>query len=384
MKVPDPDCSPPIIPSKTNARLTTCCTTKFEVEKLLRNLDVSKALGPDNISPYVLKKCASQLAEPLAQLFNTCIEQQVWPKVWKRARVAAVHKKKSRTSVENYRPISLLSIVGKLYEKILVKTLTSHLEKHHLLSLKQFGFRKERSTADLLLQLTSAWNISLDKGRDTYVIALDIAGAFDRVWHAGLICKIKSLGIDGNLLGLIKDYLQDRVFQVVVNGYTSSEHKIQASVPQGSVLGPLFWNIYFDDILHLISEAHAYADDCTLTFTCNRDDHLQTVLHINETLKTIVSWGKKWQVTLAPEKTQSMVISRRSRPPNLPHIKLNGKVITLQPSINILGICFDSSLSFTEHVRELANRSAKKFACLRRECLGSLMAKDVICCTIPK
>ena len=221
MKVPNPDCSPPVIPSKTNARLTTCHTNKYEVEKLLKNLDVNKALGPDNISPYVLKKCASQLAIPLAQLFNTCTDQQVWPKAWKRARVVATHKKKSRTCVENYRPISLLSVVGKIYEKILAKTLTNHLEKHHLLSMKQFGFRKERSTADLLLQITSSWNKSLDRGVDTYVIALDIAGAFDRVWHAGLICKIKSFGIDGNLLGLIKDYLKDRIFQVVVNGYTS-------------------------------------------------------------------------------------------------------------------------------------------------------------------
>ena len=366
MKVPDPERHPPVLPPRTNARLTTCITTKEEVEKLLRELDVSKALGPDDISPYILKNCASQLAEPLARLLNDCTEQQQWPKPWKRARAVATHKKKSRTLVENYRPISLLSIIGKIYEKILVNRLTNHLEKYHLMSNKQFGFRKNRSTADLLLKITSSWNKSLDKGKETYVIALDIAGAFDRVWHGGLISKIKSLGIDGNLLGLIGNYLSDRTLHVVLNGHTSSEHKIEASVPQGSVLGPLLWNIYFDDILHLIPEAHAYADDCTLDFTCNQEEQHNTISHINETLQTIISWGKRWQVSLAPEKTQLMVISRRPRPPNLQAIKLEGKELEYSSSINVLGIQFDSKLSFTDHVKELASRSARKFTCLRR------------------
>jgi len=366
MTVPDPDCPPPSVPLRTNARLTTLHTNKCEVEKHLRNIDVKKALGPDNISPYVLRKCASQLAAPLAQLFNTCIDQQLWPKQWKKARVVAVHKKNSRTCVNNYRPISLLSVVGKIYEKIICERLADHLDKHHLLSHKQFGFRKERSTGDLLLKMSSSWNKSLDRREDSYVVALDIAGAFDRVWHAGLISKIKSLGIDGNLLKLISNYLEDRAFHVVVNGCTSNEYQIKASVPQGSVLGPLFWNIYFDDILHLIPEACAYADDCTLNFICHNDDHHTTIKYINETLKSIISWGKKWQVTLAPDKTQLMVISRRPRPPNLPNIKLDGKELDYKSSINILGIQFDQKLSFTEHVKEVAARTARKFACLRR------------------
>ena len=366
MTVPDPDCSPPKLPSRTNARLSTLRTNMHEVERHLRDIDVKKALGPDNISPYILKKCASQLAAPLAHIFNACIDQQAWPKQWKWARVVAIHKKNSRNCVNNYRPISLLSITGKIYEKIICKRLTDHLEKHHLLSLKQFGFRKERSTADLLLKMSSAWNKSLDKREDIYVMALDIAGAFDRVWHAGLISKIKSLGIDGNLLELISNYLQDRIFHVAVNGCSSSEYEIKASVPQGSVLGPLFWNIYFDDILHLIPEACAFADDCTLNFVCKNDDHHYTIRHINETLRSIVSWGKKWQVTLAPEKTQLMVISRRPRPPNLPNVKLEGKELEYRSSINILGIQIDQKLSFTEHIRELASRTARKLACLRR------------------
>ena len=214
--------------------------------------------------------------------------------------------------------------------------------------------------------MTSKWNASLDNGTETYVIALDIAGAFDRVWHDGLLAKIRSYGIDDALLDLITDYLRDRFLKVVVSGFESKEHKIEASVPQGSVLGPLFWNIFFDDILHLVPEAQAFADDCTLSFECKDKNHSQTIYHINESLKTIISWSSKWQVTLAAEKTQLMLISRRPKPINVPRIVLNNETISLQTSINILGVQFDEKLTFTEHVKELANRAAKKFACLRR------------------
>ena len=368
MKVPDPDRLPPAIPKQTNNRLATFTITEGEVKQLLLQVDVKKALGPDNISPHILKKCAYQLAAPLTSIFTTCLEQQTWPFLWKRARVVAVHKKKSRTAVENYRPISLLSVLGKIYEKIIVKRMTAFFEDNHLLSLKQFGFRKNRSTSDLLLQLTTKWNKSLDKGLCTYVVALDIAGAFDRVWHKGIIAKLKSLGINDNLLSLIQNYLQDRTLCVVVGGHTSKEYSIEASVPQGSVIGPLLWNVYFNDILHLIPEAYAYADDCTLTFTCNKENREATIKRINETLNLIVSWGKRWQVTLAPLKTQAMLISRKHESPdnNLPTIKLEGKVLPLQTSINMLGVQFDNHLTFTDHVKEIAAKCGRKLACIRR------------------
>ena len=368
MKVPDPDRLPPLIPKQTNNYLSSITITVEEVKQYLLSIDVKKALGPDNISPYILQKCAYQLAAPLASLFRACLDQKMWPRLWKCARVVAVHKKKSRTSIENYRPISLLSVLGKTFEKLLVKKMTAFFEENHLSSNKQYGFRQNRSTSDLLLQLSTSWNKSLDNGKYTYVIALDIAGAFDRVWHKGIVEKLKSMGIDGNLLELVQSYLKDRTLRVVVNGHTSKEYPVEASVPQGSVIGPLLWNVYFNDILHLIPEAYAYADDCTLTFVCDKEDRLATISRINETLKFIVSWGKRWQVTLAPDKTQTMLISRRHESPddNLPSIKLEEKELILLPTMNILGIEIDSKLSFTSHVKEVANKCARKFACVRR------------------
>ncbi|XP_069980217.1 uncharacterized protein [Penaeus vannamei] len=209
------DCILPLY--KPDGNVATSSQDKAE---LLASFFSQKMRIPSNLTARL-----PQLPSMTNQRLNTLViraDEQKWPAIWKQARVVPVHKKKSQALPENYRPISLLSIIGKIYEKILVNRMTSFFDSNHLLSSKQFGFRSKRSASDLLLQLVTNWNKSLDAGKETCVVALDIAGAFDRVWHE------------------------------VVNGYTSSEHPISASVPQGSVIGPLLWNVYFNDILHLI------------------------------------------------------------------------------------------------------------------------------------
>ena len=367
MNVPDPERPAPNLPTVTNSKLQVLTITSQEVRRQLKNLDVTKAVGPDKISPHTLTKCAEQLAEPLAALFQACLTQNKWPKIWKRANVVATHKKNRKTSPQNYRPISLLSILAKVYERILVTNITKFFDTHQLINNRQFGFRSKRSVSDLLLQLTTKWQKSLENRIDTCVIALDIAGAFDRVWHKGLIAKLKSLGISGDLLLLLQDYLQGRTLQVVVNGSTSSEYPIEASVPQGSVLGPLLWNIYLNDILQLIPQAYAYADDVTLSFSCDSQNHAETTQYINSTLDLITGWSNKWQVTFAPEKTQAMLITRRQAPNiHRPALMMDGEKMTYNSAINILGIQIDNGLKFTKHVREIAKKAARKLACIRR------------------
>ncbi|XP_047471197.1 uncharacterized protein LOC125026661 [Penaeus chinensis] len=177
--------------------------------------------------------------------------------------------------------------------------------------------RSQRWAPDLLLHLTTIWHQVPDTRKDTFVVAFDIAGAYDNVWHKGLASKLKSFGIDGNLLMLHEDSLQERTLRVVVNGLTSGEFLIQASVPQGSVIGPLLWNVYFNDILKLIPEAYAFADDCTLTFTCDTQNRADAA-------------------------------------------------VSTSKDINILGEQIDNHLTFTSHVKELAKYTARKLACIRR------------------
>uniref|UniRef100_A0A0P4VPS6 Reverse transcriptase domain-containing protein n=1 Tax=Scylla olivacea TaxID=85551 RepID=A0A0P4VPS6_SCYOL len=188
------------------------------------------------------------------------------------------------------------------------------------------------------------------------------------MWHHGLIAKLNSMGVRCHLLLLLQDNLRGRYLRVVVNGHSSNEHPISASVPQGSVLGPLLWNAFFNDLLHLIPEAHAFADNCTLTFPCDNDEPRKTIAHINQVLQTTVSWDRRWQVDLASEKTQVLLVSRRHRTLDtpIPAILLDGRPLSLLTSISILGVEVNGTLSFTGHVKTIARRAAGKLTCIRR------------------
>ena len=176
-----------------------------------------------------------------------------------------VHKKNSRSKPSNYRSVSLLSAVGKVLERIVAKVICQHMSESHLLPDRQFDFRPRHSTSDLLLLLSKNWQDALDEGLNTLVVVLDIVGAYDRVCHAGLVEKLCAKGIQGDLLVLLEDYLRERTLQMVINEQSSRPSPIQALVPQGSVLGPILWNIYINDLLWQLSTGAAYADDCILS-----------------------------------------------------------------------------------------------------------------------
>ena len=309
MTTPDPNRQPPVLPRLCASSLQTLHLSEYTIKHHLKKINPKKATGPDEVSPRLLKNCANELSTPLTLIFQQCINSGSWPSKWKEARVVPVHKKNSKTDPQNYRPISLLSAINKIFESVIAEQLIAFLEEHHLLSPKQFGFMKGKSTADLLLLLSKSWHDNLDSGLATLVIALDIAGAFDCVWHQGLIAKLGQLGIAGDLLELLSNYLSDRSLSVVINGHTSSKFPVKASVPQGSVLGPILWNVYFNDLLSRIPTASAYADDCTLSRQFSRAETAEVITSTNQLLNSITEWGQRWQVKFAANKTQAMVIS---------------------------------------------------------------------------
>lgn len=263
--------------------------------------------------------------------------------------------KKKKTVAKNYRPVSLLPVLSKVLESIVASRVTEHLEKHHLLCGRQFGFRPGRSAADLHLLLTSEWSAALDAGKATAVVALDIEGAFDKVWHAGLLAKLRAAGVDGPLLLLFGDYLRERNLKVVIDGQESEQHAVRSGVPQGSCLGPLLWNIYINDLLHLIPSVRDYADDLTLAQSYSPGEETDTADHMNVTLNRIVSWGSKWQVKFAPNKTQMSIISRSRTPLQL---SLEGQAIRRQDEMDVLGVTYDSALIFRHHIERLAREAS--------------------------
>ena len=368
MKVDDPKLPAPHLTQETNNIVSNVLVTAEQVAQLLSAVDVGKATGPDDVSPRLLKNCSRELADPLTTVFTSCLNEKKWPSIWKKARVVPIHKKNSRSEPSNYRPISLLSVVGKVLEQIVATAICQHLSENHLLSDRQFGFRPGRSTADILLLLSKDWQDALDEGLDTLVVALDIAGAFDRVWHAGLVEKLRAKGVQGDLIVLLQDYLEGRTLQVVVNGQSSEPSPVEASVPQGSVLGPVLWNIYIDDLLRQLSSVAAYADDCTLSRSYCRPDSQRAVSQLNRQLGLVEQWGELWQVNFAPEKTQAMVISRS---PGASHavsgqLHFGGQNLPLQDHIKILGVSVDRSLRFDHHTAAVARQTSLRVSALRR------------------
>ena len=216
----------------------------------------------------MLKECSKELATPLAKLFALCFHAGVQPDTWKTASVVPIHKRSSKASVCNYRPVSLLSVMSMVMETIINKQLMNHLDRHELLTTRQFGFRKGLGTADLLTALHHEWETTVSRCGLVRVLAIDIAGAFHRVSPAGLLHKVVSMGIDGQLLTWLSDYLSGRRLQVVVGGQHSATFHIRACMPQGSILGPTLFLLYVDDAECCVSPDTRLAVDADDTILC--------------------------------------------------------------------------------------------------------------------
>ena len=232
------DISLPVFPSKTNLRLHNISVTAKMVRKVVMNLDLSKASGPDCIPVVVLKNCEPELSYILAELFNKCLKESCFPDCWKVSSVVPVFKNvRERSTAKNYRPISPLSVVSKVFEKLVNNKIVDHLEKCGLFSDFQYLFSSSRSTADLLTVVSDRIARVFNRSEATRALALDISKALDKVWHAGLLQKLKSYGISGQIFGLICSFLSNRQLRVVLDRKSSQEYSVNAGAPQRSILG---------------------------------------------------------------------------------------------------------------------------------------------------
>ena len=276
------------------------------VLKKLQRLQMDKAQGPDDIHPAVLKNCAEIISLPLTLIYEKSLQEGKLPTDWKKANVTPIYKKGSKNDAGNYRPVSLTSVPCKVLESIMKDAMVDYLESTGFYNHCQHGFVRGRSTLTNLLETLESWTRILDEGYGIDVIYLDYRKAFDTVPHTRLIEKVKAMGINGKLLSWLEQFLLDRAMRVQVNGSFSDWFKVLSGVPQGSVLGPLLFIIYVQDLpLWVTNSIMMFADDTKLW---TRISKLEDSESLQQDLWKLAEWSKKWLLAFNPEKCKVMHI----------------------------------------------------------------------------
>lgn len=328
-------------------------------------LNSNKSYGPDGIHPTFIKEGGAPLNLLLQRLFNTSLQLRKFPLTWKSANVVPLHKKDLKCSISNYRPISLLSTVSKIFEKVVFKYIFNHFRDNFILSNFQHGFLPGKSTCTQLLEVFQTFCSAVDMGKEVRVIFLDISKAFDKVWHKGLIFKLKRAGISGNLLEWLIDYLSNRRQRVVINGQHSDWGFIQAGVPQGSVLGPLLFLLFINDITDEVDHCkiRLFADDTCLFIEV--DNREEAVVLINHDLNKIHNWSNEWLITFSPPKTKSLTISNKKDRLANPQIYFANVPITEVNSHCYLGLNISYDLRWNCHLNLLCEKANSRLNMMR-------------------
>ena len=369
----------PELKYETMSRLNNVSVNEQDVLKALENVNINKATGPDNIGNLILKKCSQSIARPLCMIFNKSFADGKVPSQWKVASVSPIFKKGDKHLVSNYRPVSLLPCVAKVQERLVFNILYEYCSSHNLLTWRNSGFKKLDSAMNQLVNITHKINLNLDNKLDTCLVFLDVSKAFDRVWHAGLLYKLQCIGITGTLLDWFESYLTDRKQRVAINGQQSAYQYLHAGVPQGSILGPLLFLIFINDIVpNMLTDIFMFADD-TLLFETIESDHVSSFDKLNRDLQSIHNWSKLWLVNFNPNKTEYMKISRKTVSVDDPPLFLNNVRLNKVNNHKHLGVTLNDKCSWIDHIHNLKTKASKSVGLLRmiqykvpRSCLETL------------
>ena len=322
------------------------------VAKQLSNLNPSKACGPDELPPKLLKLVADEIAPALGFLFQQSYNSGTVPREWKYALVTPIHKSGDKCDPGNYRPISLTCVCSKLMEHIVLSHISKHVAANDILVDNQHGFRQKLSTTTQLISATHDWAHTLQRRGQTDVIFLDFQKAFDRVPHQHLQTKLEYYGIRGDTLNWTMSLLSNRQQAVVVNGSRSSWMPVTSGVPQGSVIGPALFLLYINDITaNIQSKMRLFADDSVIY----REIHTGNDYSIlQQDLQTLSDWSMKWLMAFNIKKCASLTMKRK-RVPIVNYYRLSNETIPRVDKYKYFGVTVTKDLRWNTHCQLILN-----------------------------
>ena len=366
-KQPAHHCTPPAL-HQAKSEFTFHPLEEDDILAALKGLNVHKSTGVDGVSARLLRMVAEAIAPSMAKMFNQSLAGGEIPEEWKRANVTPVPKCTVACQPSDFRPISVLPVIAKVFESLVHKQLYTYLTENSLLHPSQSGFRPAHCTQDLLLKTVDDWRASLDRGECVGTAMIDLSKAFDSIDHNLLLDKLSAYGILNGEHQWFSNYLSGRQQRVMVNGAYSDWAPVSRGVPQGSILGPLLFLVFMNDLPTVVTSCtiNLYANDTTIYYA-NQDPDCVTHA-INDDLQLIATWIVSNKLTMNVSKTQMMVLSRRAARSRAEQIKVqvNGTTIPRQESVKYLGVTIDHDLSWKSHVGAVRRRMLAAIASIRQ------------------
>ena len=346
--------------------------TQDFVVQTIRNLSCKKATGQDELSAKLLKYLVNVpiVLSSLVHILNLSIIEGIYPSDWKIARVQPIPKSGNMQCVQNYRPIAILSVLSKIIEKAVTSSFLKYLIDHGILSPNQFGFRPNHSCEIALLCMVDEWSRQVDKGELNGIAFIDLRRAFDMVDHSILLDKLKTCGCSQRSIKWFESYLRNRQQFVSIGKEKSSTKELNVGVPQGSILAPLLFSLFINDLPNNVPSAsiHMYADDTTVSVSGKSKEEIEAKLI--QALSETSTWIRKNRLMLNSNKTKVMLLGSKQRFCSIPDqhlsIKLHGQVVECVNEFKCLGVVIDNCLDFKKHVDYISKTIRQKLGIIRR------------------
>lgn len=358
----NPEQPPPIPTLHPIAKLNSFSQTDVkEIELIISKLK-DGAPGPDGILVKELKMFSNIISLPLSIIINKSIEEKTFPDIWKECTISPIYKSGNKKDVGNYRPIALLNTMSKIFEKIIKKRINIFLEENKIFDKNQFGFQSNSNTTSAISEIYNLITSNLDKGNYVVLVLIDLKKAFDTVNHTKLLTHLQNCGIVGNALALIQSYLSNRKIKTIVNKILSNEASIDIGLPQGSVLGPLFYLLYILAMKFLTFKGiyKVFADDTAFVYHGKNSEEI--VKQFSDDMKIYSKWLAQNELTINTQKTKFIVFQNKNKEVIHPNLFINKTKIEEVDQEKYLGVLIDKNLNFSPHIEKIKT----KLSCLTK------------------